>query len=63
MLRQCIYPLDSQEYKDKLKVVKFLKDRGLDYLKSPIPEYVIDDIKKQIKPKNNAELQYYLKRY
>lgn len=63
MLRQCIYPLDSQEYKDKLKVVKFLKDRGLDYWKSPIPEYVIDDIKEQIKPKNNAELQYYLKRY
>ena len=33
-LRQCIYPLDSQEYKDKLKVIKFLKDRGVDYRKS-----------------------------
>lgn len=62
-LRQSVFRLDSQQYKDKLKVIKFLKDRGLDYWKSPIPEYVIDDIKKQIKPKNNAELQYYLKRY
>ena len=62
-LRQSVFRLDSQEYKDKLKVIKFLKDRGLDYWKSPIPEYVIDVIKKQIKPKNNAELQYYLKRY
>ena len=62
-LRQSVFRLDSQQYKDKLKVIKFLKDRGLDYWKSPIPKYVIDDIKKQIKPKNNAELQYYLKRY
>ena len=62
-LRQSVFRLDSQQYKDKLKVIKFLKDRGLDYWKFPIPEYVIDDIKKQIKPKNNAELQYYLKRY
>ena len=62
-LRQSVFRLDSQEYKDKLKVIKFLKDRGLDYWESPIPEYVIDVIKKQIKPKNNAELQYYLKRY
>ena len=62
-LRQSVFRLDSQQYKDKLKVIKFLKDRGLDYWKSPIPEYVIDVIKKQIKPKNNAELQYYLKRY
>ena len=62
-LRQSVFRLDSQQYKDKLKVIKFLKDRGLDYWKSPIPEYVIDVIKKQIKSKNNAELQYYLKRY
>ena len=62
-LRQSVFRLDSQQYKDKLKVIKFLKDRGLDYWKSPIPEYVIDVIKKQITPKNNAELQYYLKMY
>lgn len=63
MLKQCIYPLDSQEYKDKLKVVKFLKDRGMDYWKTLTPEYTIEKIQRQMKFKTDEEILDYLKKY
>lgn len=62
-LRQCIYPLDSQEYKDKLKVVKFLKDRGVDYRKSLVDVETKNMIKNVIHFKTYKEYQNYLKRY
>ena len=63
ILRLCIYPLDSKEYKDKLKVIDFLRRRGMDYRKSPIPSRAIGVVKRKISPKNEEELQEYLKRY
>lgn len=63
ILRLCIYPLDSKEYKDKLKVIDFLRRRGMDYRKSPIPSRAIGVVKRKISPKNEEELQEYLKQY
>ena len=63
ILRLCIYPLNSKQYKDKLKVIDFLKKKGMDYWKSPIPNDAIEIIKRDIAPKNVEELQEYLKRY
>ena len=62
-LRFCIYPLDSKEHKDKLKVIDFLRKRGLNYWKSPLPDNAIAVIKRDIRPKNEQELKEYLKRY
>ena len=62
-LRFCIYPLDSKEYKDKLKVIDFLRKRGLNYWKSPLPDNAIAVIKRDIRPKDEQELKEYLKRY
>ena len=63
ILRLCIYPLDSKQYKNKLKVIEFLKNKGLDYRKSPIPHNAVAIIKREIAPKDEKELQEYLKRY
>lgn len=63
ILRLCIYPLNSKQYKDKLKVIDFLKKKGMDYWKSPIPNDAIEIIKRDIAPKNVEELQEYLKKY
>ena len=62
-LRFCIYPLDSKEHKDKLKVIDFLRKRGLNYWKSPLPDGAITVIKRDIRPKDEQELKEYLKRY
>ena len=63
-LRFCVYPLDSQEYKDKLKVIAFLKQNGLDYWKSPIPEEAEDVIKRLMKAKRiNENYDNYIKKY
>lgn len=62
-LRQCIYPLDSQEYKDKLKVIKFLKDRGVDYWKSLVDVETKKMINNVMHFKTHKEYQNYLKRY
>jgi uncharacterized protein len=37
-LRDMPFPLDSEEHKIKMKVVEYLKTKGLDYWKEPIPE-------------------------
>lgn len=46
-LRKVVVDLDSKEYKNKLKVIMFLKGKGLDYYKEPIPEYIMKEIKKK----------------
>ena len=62
-LRLCIYPLDSKEYKDKLKVIRFQQKKGMDYWKTPISETAIELIKQKIAPKNEKEFLEYLRRY
>lgn len=58
-LRKASYSLDSEEYKQKMEVVKFLASKGLDYSKAPIPEWKVEQIKKAY-PNDWKE---YLERY
>lgn len=58
-LRQCLIELNSDQYKHKLEVIDFLKEKGLDYNKEPIPGYILEDIKKKY-PKNWED---YVKKY
>ncbi|WP_241676643.1 ankyrin repeat domain-containing protein [Flavobacterium pectinovorum] len=58
-LRQCLFDLHSEEYRNKLKVKTFLKSKGLDYNKEPIPDYIQENIKKKY-PK---DWQDYIKKY
>jgi len=46
ILRTMSYALDSKSYQVKMAIVAFLKEKGLDYWTSPIPESVIKDMKK-----------------
>jgi hypothetical protein len=39
-LREMFFKLDSKEYKEKMKLVSYLKTQGLDYWKTPIPDKV-----------------------
>jgi len=43
-LRRKIVDIDSREYQFKRQVISFLKNRGLDYDKEPIPEFIMRDI-------------------
>jgi len=58
-LRKCTIDLESKQYKSKLEVIQFLKGKGLDYSKEPIPEYILRDIKK----KYQKDWEDYIKKY
>ena len=62
-LRKCVYPIGSKAYKEKMKVVNFLKRKGLDYWKSPIPSGMYGVIMREIAPKNKADFDFYIKHY
>lgn len=62
-LRKCVYPLNSKEYNGKMKIVDFLKKRGLDYWKSPMPRGIYGVIMRDIDPKSKADFEYYIKHY
>lgn len=62
-LRKCVYPIGSKEYTDKMKVVNFLKKKGLDYWKSPIPSGMYGVIMRDIAPKNKADFDYYIREF
>lgn len=38
LLRDWVYPLDSEKYRMKMEIVNYLKERGMDYWKTPVPE-------------------------
>lgn len=44
-LRFKLYPIDSYDFQKKMEIVKFLKDKGIDYRLTPIPEYAISQAK------------------
>ena len=44
-LRKNLFDLNSEKYQQKLKVIDFLKSKGLDYSKEPIPQETLDEIK------------------
>lgn len=58
-LRKCIIDLNSEQYKSKLGVIKFLKEKGLDYSKEPIPDYILA----KIKEKYPNDWKDYVKKY
>jgi uncharacterized protein len=45
-LRFHLYPLNSEKYRQKMKIVDFLLRNGIDYRQSVIPEYAIKGAKK-----------------
>ena len=59
LLREDFFELDSQEYKYKMEVVEFLKSKGIDYSKTPIPDY----IKKKAVENYPDSWQEYLQKY
>lgn len=59
ILRSVVIDLDTEQYKNKMKLVAFLKSKGLDYDKEPIEPSTIERIK-AMHPDNWEE---YLKRY
>ena len=46
-LRYVIVPLDSREYEFKLKVIAFLKGKGIDYYETEIPDHAQNLIKRK----------------
>lgn len=46
-LRLNDYPLNSQQYREKMQVVDFLKSKGLDYRNSPIPDIMYGYLQKR----------------
>ena len=46
ILRKIDLQLNSDEYKYKLKIINFLKKKGLDYYNEPIPDFMIERIKR-----------------
>ena len=59
MLREEHLPLDSKDYLYKMQIVDFLKRKGIDYKKTPIPDYIIKDAQRDY-PNNWQE---YLEKY
>ena len=59
LLRSNYIELDSEQYIKKMEIVSFLKTKGLDYDKEPIPEGT-EEIVKNLYPDNWRE---YLKKY
>ncbi|MBK9249762.1 MAG: ankyrin repeat domain-containing protein [Ignavibacteria bacterium] len=45
LLREHCLPLNSKEYLQKMAVVEFLKAKGIDYSKVPIPDFVVKKAK------------------
>ena len=58
-MRYDAFPLDSKKYMDKMKVVEFLEQKGIEYRKLPIPKKVMEDAKRDY-PNNWQE---YLDKY
>lgn len=58
-LRDVLFPLASKEHQQKMAIVEFLKQKGIDYRKLPIPDYVVTEAKETY-PKNWKE---YLGKY
>jgi ankyrin repeat protein len=58
-LRELYYPLGSKKHLQKMQIVQFLATKGLDYSKTPIPDYIRKDARKDY-PKKWKE---YLERY
>ena len=48
VMRRDLFPLDSEKHRDKMAVVKFIKEHyNIDYFAQPIEDYILERIKKQ----------------
>ncbi|KKO93352.1 MULTISPECIES: ankyrin repeat domain-containing protein [Sphingobacterium] len=54
-LRREIVDLDKKEYRQKRNVISFLKTKGLDYAKEPVPDFIEEKLKKDY-PENWQEV-------
>jgi len=59
VLREAFLDFDTDEYKYKMKIVDFLKSKGIDYRASPIPDY----IKKKAQEEYPNNWKEYLEKY
>lgn len=59
ILREDFFDLDSDLYKEKMRIVAFLDSKGIEYRDSPIPEY----IKKKAQEKYQDDWETYLNVY
>lgn len=59
MLRESFVDFDTQEYQFKMRIVEFLKMRGLNYRSMPVPEYV----KRKVQEKYPSEWERILTEY
>lgn len=59
LLREILLDLNTDEYKNKMQIVIFLKSKGIDYRATPIPEY----IKKKAQEKYPKNWREYLEKY
>lgn len=41
LLRNLVYPIDSEEYKLKVKIINEFKNQGIDYYSEPVPQSVM----------------------
>ena len=59
VLREQLFPLGSPQHQMKTKVVAFLKKKGIDYHKTPIPDF----IQKKAKADYPDNWKEYLQKY
>lgn len=59
ILREVLFEIDSPLHKKKMKIVEFLRSKGIEYNDSPIPEY----IKEKAQKKYPLSWKDYLKKY
>lgn len=59
ILREFTPELNSKKHKEKLAIIEFLKQKGIDYKKVPIPDFIFEQIKKDY-PNNWKE---YIEQY
>lgn len=46
-LRKMLFDLNSEKYKEKMRLVNYLKSKGLDYSKEPVPKHFYDNYSKE----------------
>ena len=59
LLREDLVDLETEEYRDKMKIAVYLKGKGVDYRATPIPEFV----RKKAQENHPDNWKKYLEKY
>ena len=59
MLREITPELNSKQHKQKLAIVEFLKQKGIDYKKVPVPDFILEKIKRDYPNKWKKYIELY----